>query len=104
MNSIVRKKSFHRPAGGGRNQRKSAASTKANRTATVIIGGSASTATLAKMLFTPQISAIDISCRKSSGAKAREGVVTPERYACPRKGASRRFCATSGDDSAAAKR
>ena len=34
------------------------------------------TAIFAKMLFTPQMSAIEMSCRKSSGAKAREGVVT----------------------------
>ena len=50
----------------------STASTHANRTATVIIAGSASTAIFAKMLFTPQMTAIESSWIRSSGAKARD--------------------------------
>ena len=47
-----------------------------NVTATVSIAGSASTAIFARILFTPQITAIETSWIKSSGAKAREGCDT----------------------------
>ncbi|MBK8544565.1 MAG: hypothetical protein IPL62_14040 [Caulobacteraceae bacterium] len=49
------------------------ASTNAKRTATVSIAGSASTAIFARMLLTPQITAIETSWIMSSGAKARDG-------------------------------
>lgn len=81
MKASMAKKSGHWPFGGGFNQIASSASTIVKRSPAIIIGGKASIAILARMLFTPQMSAIEINCRKSSGAKAREGVVTDARYA-----------------------
>ena len=60
------------------------------RSAAIIMAGSASTAIFARILFTPQISAIDSSMIRSSGAKAREGGVTVQRYAASDKVASAR--------------
>ena len=88
MKISIAKKSGSCAFGGGLITTNSSASTIAKRQATIIIGGSASMATFANTLFTPHVSAIDKSIRKSSGAKAREGVSTLLGYARQRRVAS----------------
>ena len=62
--------------GGSRIHGASAINTMEKRIATVINGGNEMSAIFAATLFTPQIVATATICRRSSGANARDGIVT----------------------------